>query len=55
MGGRPSVGIDANLPKMRVNIKVVNTGWIINHNGPKIVCLYIATKSLLTNKNNKSL
>ena len=42
-------------PKMNENTNVVNTGWIIAHNGPRIVCLYKAVKSLLTNNLIKEL
>ena len=39
---------------MIVNTSVVSTGCTKNHNGPKIVCLYNATKSLLTKISSKS-
>ena len=43
------------LPNTIVNVMVVSIGWIKNQVGPKIVCLYTATKSLRTKSINKSL
>src|ERR1039457_3338840 len=49
MGGRLSVGSLATRPKMSVNSSVVNRGWMMCHSGPRMVCLYCATKSRQTN------
>ncbi len=43
--GMPSVGNWATRVKMRTNIPVVRSGCRMNQIGPRIVCLYRATKS----------
>lgn len=50
----PSVGIPAILPNTSVNMIVVNMGWIKCQTGPRMVCLYAATKSLLTKSTSRS-
>ena len=45
----------SNFNIIKTKTKVWNTGWMINHSGPKMVCLNSLTKSLRTNNNTKSL
>ena len=52
--GCPSELSPANLPKMTVNIIILNTGWITAHPTPRIDCTYLALISRFTIKNNKS-
>lgn len=52
--GSPSVLILAMPPNTTMNMMVVMMGWIKNHSGPRMVCLYQVTISRFTNMRYKS-